>query len=75
MPSFHIDLYSGRGKSEVDQLNGAVVRIGNKHNHPMPVNQTLNSVLLDLVNGIQPLEKYAEKPEILIKQVNLNTSL
>ena len=26
MPSFHIDLHSGRGKSEVDYLNGAVVK-------------------------------------------------
>jgi Ketopantoate reductase PanE/ApbA C terminal. len=26
MPSFHIDLHSGRGKSEVDYLHGAVVR-------------------------------------------------
>ena len=28
MPSFHIDLYSGRGKSEVEYLHGAVVRAG-----------------------------------------------
>jgi len=75
MPSFHIDLYSGRGKSEVDQLNGAVVRVGNKYNYPMPVNQTLNSILLDLVNGNQPLGKYANSPERLIEQVNLNTNL
>ena len=72
MPSFHIDLYSGRGKSEVDQLNGAVVRVGNQYNHPMPVNQTLNSILLDLVNGTQPLEKYANTPERLLMQINQN---
>ena len=75
MPSFHIDLYSGRGKSEVDQLNGAIVRVGNEHNYPMPVNQTLNSILMDLIMGIQPLEEYANKPERLIEQVNLNTNL
>ena len=28
MPSFHIDLHSGRGRSEVEYLNGAVVRHG-----------------------------------------------
>ena len=34
MPSFHIDLYSGRGKSEVEYLHGAVVREGKKRNIP-----------------------------------------
>ena len=75
MPSFHIDLHSGKGESEVDQLNGAVVRVGEKFGRPMPVNQTLNSILLDLIKGIQPLERYANKPDKLIEQVYLNTSL
>ncbi|MDO9301750.1 MAG: 2-dehydropantoate 2-reductase N-terminal domain-containing protein, partial [Anaerolineales bacterium] len=39
MPSFHIDLYSGRGKSEVEYLHGAVVREGKKYNVPTPVNE------------------------------------
>ncbi|RPJ50809.1 MAG: 2-dehydropantoate 2-reductase, partial [Chloroflexi bacterium] len=30
MPSFHIDLHAGRGKSEVDYLNGAVERYGRR---------------------------------------------
>jgi len=30
MPSFHIDLYSGRGKTEAEFLHGAVVRAGEK---------------------------------------------
>ena len=72
MPSFHIDLYNGKGKSEVDQLNGAVVRVGIEHNYPMPVNQSLNSILLDLVNGKQPLGQYAHSPENLITQINQN---
>ena len=33
MPSFHIDLYSGRGQSEVDYLHGAIVREGKKVQH------------------------------------------
>jgi 2-dehydropantoate 2-reductase len=42
MPSFHIDLHSGRGKSEVEWLNGAVVRYGEKSGVPAPVNKQLN---------------------------------
>ena len=69
MPSFHIDLHSGRGKCEVDQLNGAVVRAGKKVNHPTPVNQLLNRVLQALIQGDQPLDKYANHPEVLLAQV------
>jgi 2-dehydropantoate 2-reductase len=70
MPSFHIDLYSGRGKSEVDQLNGAVVRAGKKVNHPTPVNQLLNNILLGLIRGDEPLDKYANQPQILLAQIS-----
>ena len=66
MPSFHIDLYSGRGKSEVDQLNGAVVRAGDKINIPTPVNQLFTRLLCSLIKGEEPLKKYANKPEVLL---------
>lgn len=48
MPSFHIDLHSGRGKSEVDFLHGAVVRAGDMCNVPTPVNKALTETLLAL---------------------------
>ncbi|MCI0520255.1 MAG: 2-dehydropantoate 2-reductase, partial [Chloroflexi bacterium] len=48
MPSFHIDLHSGRGQSEVDYLNGAVARFGASVNIPTPVNRLLNETLLTL---------------------------
>ncbi|NOY99110.1 MAG: 2-dehydropantoate 2-reductase, partial [Chloroflexi bacterium] len=51
MPSFHIDLHSGRGKSEVDYLNGAVVRAGEKAGVPAPVNKLLTETLLALTRG------------------------
>ncbi len=51
MPSFHIDLYAGRKKSEVDYLNGAVVRAGEKAHIPTPINRWLNTVLLGMVYG------------------------
>jgi 2-dehydropantoate 2-reductase len=66
MPSFHIDLHSGRGKSEVDWLNGAVVRYGEKAGVLTPVNQLLTSTLLALTKGDIPLETYARQPEKFI---------
>jgi 2-dehydropantoate 2-reductase len=69
MPSFHIDLYSGRGKSEVDWLNGAVVRAGEKVGVPTPVNRLLNETLLNLTKGEIALEKYAHRPDLLLKEL------
>lgn len=69
MPSFHIDLYSGRGKSEVGYLHGAVVRAGEKFNVPTPVNKVLTETLIALTNKEMPLEEFAHKPEKLLSRV------
>jgi len=66
MPSFHIDLYSGRGKSEVEYLHGAVVREGKARGIPTPVNELLTETLLALTNKEIPLEDFAGKPEKLL---------
>jgi 2-dehydropantoate 2-reductase len=66
MPSFHIDLYAGRGRSEVDYLHGAVVRAGEKHNVPTPVNKALTQTLLALTNKEIPLEAFAGQPQKLL---------
>ncbi|MGC8856919.1 MAG: ketopantoate reductase family protein, partial [Anaerolineae bacterium] len=67
MPSFHIDLHSGRGQSEVEWLNGAVVRQGEKVGVPVPVNRMLTQTLLALTRGEIPLETFARRPEQLLK--------
>jgi len=69
MPSFHIDLYSGRGKSEVGYLHGAVVRAGEKFNVPTPVNKVLTETLVALTNKEMPLKEFAHKPEKLLSRV------
>ena len=69
MPSFHIDLHSGRGKSEVEYLHGEVVRAGAKCNVPTPVNKVLTETLLALTNKEIPLEEFAHKPEKLLKKI------
>lgn len=66
MPSFHIDLHSGRGKSEVDYLHGAVVRAAEKVGVPTPVNKVLTETLLALTAGKVPLEEFAHQPQKLL---------
>lgn len=69
MPSFHIDLHSGRGKSEVDFINGAVVRAGKASKTPTLVNLLLNETLQAMTRNEISVESYAKKPEKLLEQV------
>lgn len=66
MPSFHIDLHSGRGQTEVRYLNGAVARYGAEHGVPTPVNRVLTETLEDLSTGAQGVETYRHNPEALL---------
>ena len=66
MPSFHIDLHSGRGNSEVGYLNGAVVRAGEEAGIPTPANLLLNETLTALTLGHEDLETFKGRPEKLL---------
>jgi 2-dehydropantoate 2-reductase len=70
MPSFHIDLHSGHGSSEVDYLNGAVVRFGKRCGVPTPVNQVLNDTLMQLTRGEIPPDRFAHQPDQLLKLID-----
>jgi 2-dehydropantoate 2-reductase len=72
MPSFHIDLHSGRGKSEVEYLHGEVVRAGEKYSVPTPVNKMLTETLMALTNKEIPMEEFAHKPEKLLAKIRIN---
>lgn len=69
MPSFHIDLYSGRGKSEVEFLNGAVAKYGGQYNIRTPVNTTLTKILLQLTSGQIDLATYSNQPQKLLNEI------
>lgn len=69
MPSLHIDLSRGRAKSEVEYLNGAVVRAARQLGMGVPANETLYSVLSDIVTGAVPWEDYRGRPGALLSQV------
>lgn len=68
MPSFYLDLHSGRGKSEVDYLNGAVVRFAEKTSIPAPTNRLLTETLIGMVEGRISIEQYARQPEQLLRR-------
>jgi 2-dehydropantoate 2-reductase len=70
MPSFHIDLYQGRGQSEVDWLNGAVVRAAEKAGKKAPVNALLNDTLTRLTTGEWKKEEFADNPEKLLAMLS-----
>lgn len=62
MPSFHIDLHSGRGRTEVSFLNGAVAQYGAQLGIPTPANQGLTDILEALSVGELPVETYRHNP-------------
>jgi 2-dehydropantoate 2-reductase len=73
MPSFHIDLYGGRGQSEVSFLNGAVVKYGEQSGLPTPVNRFLTATLTDLIEGRVSLDTYDHQPEKLLGEFQRKT--
>jgi 2-dehydropantoate 2-reductase len=73
MPSFHIDLHSGRGQSEVDSLNGAVVRAGQSADIPTPINALLNQTLLDLTSGSLSRDQFSGNPQALLDLIPITT--
>jgi 2-dehydropantoate 2-reductase len=70
MPSFHIDLHGGRGKSEVEYLHGAVVRSGEKMGVPTPVNRALTETLLSLTRGEVPVATFDHQPMKLLAKIS-----
>jgi 2-dehydropantoate 2-reductase len=69
MPSFYLDLMGGKRVSEVEYLNGAVVRYGVRLGIPTPVNRLLTQVLTALVNGEYPSERFDHNPGRLIEML------
>jgi len=70
-PSLALDLASGSPYSEVEMLNGAVVREGNRLNIPVPVNAMLYETLTAMVKGGIPCDSMKENIDALIKKAGL----
>lgn len=66
MPSLYLDLARGRQRSEVDWLNGAVVRAARQVGLSAPANQVLYSSLMAVVRGDESWSRYRDRPERLL---------
>lgn len=66
MPSFHYDI--GRGRSEIEWLNGAVAKDGERLGIPTPVNKLLTEILLDLVQNQDLHKEFLHQPQKLIQR-------
>jgi 2-dehydropantoate 2-reductase len=66
MPSLYLDLKQGKLKSEVRDLNGAVVRFGNRLGISTPVNYKLEKVLLSLIGNTDLQMDFAGNLERLV---------
>ena len=65
----HFDLAGGKGRSEVEYLNGAVVAWGELKGVPTPVNQALTQTLLDLTAGRLAWSDVRQQPDKLLQRV------
>jgi 2-dehydropantoate 2-reductase len=66
LPSFYLDLMSGKKVGEVEYLNGAVVRYGVRLGIPTPVNRLLTQTLTALINGEYPADRFDHQPGKLL---------
>ncbi|MCB8977515.1 MAG: ketopantoate reductase family protein [Ardenticatenaceae bacterium] len=69
MPSFHIDLTTGKGKSEVVYHNGAIAKVGKEHGIPTPVNAALTDILWKLTLEKLDWREFNGRPQRLVQEV------
>ena len=69
MPSFYLDMQSGRGRTEADWLNGAIVRAGAGVRVATPVNTTLTAVLMRISQDSQERERFRAHPGRLLAEI------
>lgn len=69
MPSFYLDMQSGRGRTEVDWLNGAIARAGARMSVATPVNATLTATLMRLAADVGQRSAYRRNPPALLREI------
>ncbi len=70
MPSFYIDLHAGKKQSEVEYLNGAVVRYAAKKGIPVPVNCVFLETLRAMAAGDIPWVQFDHRSDKLARLVS-----
>ena len=69
MPSLQMDLTAGRKQSEVEFLNGAVVRAAERAGLAAPVNQALTQILSGMAAGGIPPGRMQSHPEQILRYI------
>ncbi len=69
MPSFHIDLHSGRKVLESTYLNGAISRLGLKMNIRTPINDVLDRKLQEMAIDNTLIIEYDHRVDRLLKDI------
>jgi len=70
LPSFHLDLASGKSENEVIFHNSTVAKIGESLGVPTPVNKALGVILMRLVRKEVDYGLYDGQPKRLVAEVN-----
>ncbi len=69
MPSLYLDLARQKQRSEVEFLNGAVVRHARAIGAAVPANEALYSALIGIVQGEEAWDDYKGRPNRLLRSV------
>ncbi|HDQ71590.1 MAG TPA: ketopantoate reductase family protein [Chloroflexi bacterium] len=72
MPSLYIDLVRRKARSEVEFLNGAVVKYAREAGVAVPANEALYAVLIGIVRDEKAWDDYRGQPERLLEAVAAN---
>ncbi len=71
MPSFYIEKMKGSGKSEVDFLNGAIVRKGREVGVETPVNSALVGTFNEILANPKTRDAYSRHAALLEKTISV----
>jgi 2-dehydropantoate 2-reductase len=71
MPSFYIEKMKGGLRSEVNNLNGAVVRSGEVLGVPTPVNRVLTDTFNLILQDAKARQAYSRNPEKLVETMRI----
>jgi len=74
-PSLLLGLHQNKKKSEVEWLNGAVVKYADSIDRYVPVNHTLALVLYDITVDRVPWDMFRQSPEMLVTAVRASKNL
>jgi 2-dehydropantoate 2-reductase len=68
-PSLLLDLRAAKHRTEVDVLNGAVVRAAREAGVATPINAVYTRILNDIAHMPQTWAKYRERPDTLVSEI------